>query len=644
MKPPPLSRIALGAGSLLCVVALGSGGCRKSVPTSTIVHDDHATLPPSSSPSSSPLAGDAVAGVADPALREVLLQHWEYGLRWEPVGATTLGDHRYDAQLAPRDLAAIERRQAERNAILERARAVPAAGLGASDAVTLQLLVQDLDAEKASDVCRSFEWSVGAFGPFDELSYVVEVHRVVVPQDARNLVARLGQGRAGITATIANLRLGLAKNKVAPAESVRRAIAKLDAALAQPSASWEMAKPKWTTAAEGTVPGLGGGGGSAETAAPWPAGERAALAAELRRVIEAELRPAFAEWRDFLAKEILPRARTDKEGLAGLPDSAACYRARIFRNIGIQRTPDELHRLGLEEIARTDRELVALGKKVLGTADLPSTLQRLRTDPKLYFTSGPELMEAAARSLARAKAAIPKYFGILPKADCVTRELPAHEAPYSTIAYYRAPHYDGTKPGEYFVNTFKPEVRPRFELEALTWHESIPGHHLQLAIMQELGELPAFRKLDGSTAFIEGWALYTERLADEMGLYTSDLDRLGKISYDSWRASRLVVDTGLHHLGWTRAQAETYMREHTALTFTNISNEVDRYISTPGQALAYKVGQLEILRLRAKAEAELGAAFDIRAFHDVVLGAGAVTLPVLADRVEAWIASRRGAR
>lgn len=624
-----------GASGLAC----GSSSPAKT-PTSSVVHDAAGTLPPS------PLAKDAIAGVADSSLRDVLLEHWEFGLRWEPVGATTLGDHRYDAQLAPRDLAAIERRAAERDAILERARAVPTAGLNPVDAVTLKLLIQDLAAEKAGDVCKTYEWSVGASGPFDEMSYIAEVHRVVTPDDAKNLIARFRLGKTGIAATIDNLRVGLGKGKVAPAESVRRAIAKLDAALAQPIESWEMAKPAWTSAAEATVAGAGGATGTAaaEAAAPWPTGERAALTAELRKVIADELRPALVEWRDFLHKEILPKARTEKEGLAGMPDTAECYRARIYRHIGIERTPEELHRLGQQEIARTDRELVELGKKVLGTKDLASTLQRLRTDPKLYFTSGPELMKAASDSLARAKAAIPKYFGILPKADCITREIPAHEAPYTTIAYYRSPHYDGSKPGEYFVNTYKPEVRPRFELEALSYHESIPGHHLQLAIMQELGELPAFRKLDGSTAFIEGWALYTERLADEMGLYTSDLDRLGKISYDSWRASRLVVDTGVHHLGWTRAQAETYMREHTALTFTNISNEVDRYIGWPGQALAYKVGQLEILRLRAKAEAELGAAFDIRAFHDTVLGAGAVTLPVLAERVDAWIAERRGAK
>jgi uncharacterized protein (DUF885 family) len=301
-------------------------------------------------------------------------------------------------------------------------------------------------------------------------------------------------------------------------------------------------------------------------------------------------------------------------------------------------TSEEVHALGLAEIARTDAELVKLGAKVLGTKDLASTIARLRDDRTLYFSSGPELLAAAKQALDRAKAAIPKYFAVLPKTDCVMREIPAHEAPYTSIAYYRQPNYDGTKPGEYFVNTYKPETRPRFELEALTWHESIPGHHLQIALSQELGAVPAFRKLDGSNAYVEGWALYTERLAEEMGLYSGDLDRLGKLSYDAWRASRLVVDTGLHSLGWKRAEAEAFMREHTALTLVNISNEVDRYIGWPGQSLSYKIGQLEIVKLRGEAETELGDAFDLKAFHAVVLGAGAVTLPILDERVRGWIA------
>jgi uncharacterized protein (DUF885 family) len=360
----------------------------------------------------------------------------------------------------------------------------------------------------------------------------------------------------------------------------------------------------------------------------------------LRTIVDTTIAPALERLRDCYRVEVLPFARIEYEGLFGLPDAETFYRAAILIHVGLPLAPKALHELGLAEIARTDRELAELGARVLGTTDLASTIAKLRTDPALYFTTREQILEAAQTALDRAKAAIPRFFSVLPKTDCIMRETPAYEAPYSTVAYYRQPHYDGSKPGEYFVNTYKPETRARFEMEALTWHESIPGHHLQIAIAQELGALPAFRKLDGSTSYVEGWALYTERLADEMGLYTSDLDRLGKLSFDAWRGSRLVVDTGIHSRGWSREKAEAFMREHTALTEINISNEVDRYIGWPGQALAYKVGQIEIVRLRALAEQELGSKFELKGFHEVMLGAGAVTLPVLANRVQAWIHSQ----
>ena len=218
-----------------------------------------------------------------------------------------------------------------------------------------------------------------------------------------------------------------------------------------------------------------------------------------------------------------------------------------------------------------------------------------------------------------------------------------HEAPYSTIAYYRQPSADGKRPGQYMINTYLPEIRPRYEAEALAFHESIPGHHLQIAVAQELTGVPEFRKHQGVTAFVEGWALYTERLADEMDLYSSDVDRIGKLSYDAWRACRLVVDTGLHAMGWTRQQAIDYITENSVLAENNIVNEVDRYLTWPGQALAYKIGQLEILKLRDQARERLGDRFDIRAFHDAVLENGALALPVLHQEVEAYIAAAGGA-
>jgi len=575
----------------------------------------------------SPLADDASAGVTDPKLKAIVLDHWEFLMRWTPTWATTLGDHRYDDRLAPRDEAAVAQVDGERVVLISRLGQLGT--LGDVDGVTRTLLLAQLEAQHGVDVCRFHEWNIGSGGDslLGELSYLVESHTVKSAADAHNLVTRMGQGAKAIDDTIANLEAGLATGRVAGAEKVRRAIEQLDIELGKPIDGWSMMSPGWAKAPEPD---------------PWPAGARDRELGALREIVSSQLEPAFLRLRDFLRDQVLPKARVDKEGLAGLPDGDRCYRAAILMHVGLPMSAEELHELGNTEIARTDKAIAALGAKVFGAADLASTIAKLRGDPALYFTSRDEILAAAQKALDRAKAATPQFFSTLPKTDCVMREIPAYEAPYSTIAYYRQPHYDGTKPGEYFVNTLKPETRPRFELEALTWHESIPGHHTQIALAQELGALPMFRKLDGSTAYVEGWALYTERLAEEMGLYSTDLDRIGQLSYDAWRASRLVVDTGLHALGWTRAQAVAYMREHTALTEVNISNEVDRYIGWPGQALAYKVGQLEILKLRANAEAELGAKFDLKAFHAVVLGAGAVTLPVLDDRVAAWIAASKG--
>jgi uncharacterized protein (DUF885 family) len=572
--------------------------------------------------SASPLAADAVAGATDAALVAILADHWEFVMRWQPTYATTLGDHRYDDRLARRNAAAIAAYTGERDALIDRLAALEPASLDATDAVTAKLLHGQLDASRGTDLCKFHEWSVDAYtsSPLAELSYLVESHIVKTPADAQNLLARLEQGALVVDDVITNLKTGVAAGRVASQEQIRRALAQLDGELAKPLEELSLVTPKWTVAPD---------------ADPWP--NRTALVAQLHAVVSTAVIPALTRLRDLYRDALLPNGRGDVEGLASLPNADACYRAAILFHVGLPLAPQELHDLGRQEIARTDKELAELGAKVLGTKDLAATISKLRTDRELYFATREDILAAAQTSLDRAKAAIPRYFSTLPKADCIMRETPAYEAPFSTVAYYRQPHYDGSKPGEYFVNTYKPETRARFELEALTWHESIPGHHLQIAIAQELGALPAFRKLDGSTAYVEGWALYTERLADEMGLYTSDLDRLGKLSFDAWRASRLVVDTGIHSLGWTRARAEAFMHEHTALTEINISNEVDRYIGWPGQALAYKVGQLEILRLRAHAEATLGASFDLKAFHAVVLGAGAVTLPVLADRVQAWI-------
>jgi uncharacterized protein (DUF885 family) len=368
---------------------------------------------------------------------------------------------------------------------------------------------------------------------------------------------------------------------------------------------------------------------------PGDAGRAGALSA-----VREAVRPAVGRYADFLERELLPRGREGHAaGLAGLPEGAACYAALIRSQTSLPLSAGEVFAAGEAEVARIHDEFRALGAKVFGTRDLAAIFTRLREDPALRFETAEEVEEKARKALAAAEAAVPRFFSRAPRARCVVKRVPDHEAPFTTIAYYRSPSGDGKEPGEYRINTFAPETRPRHEAEALAFHEAVPGHHLQIAIAMELPEVPAFRRHLHVNAYVEGWALYAERLADEMGLYSGDVDRLGMLSFDAWRAARLVVDAGLHARGWSREQAVAYMAENTPLAGNNVDNEVDRYVSWPGQALSYKIGQIEMWRLRRESEARLGARFDLRAFHDAVLGAGPLPLPALAARVRAWAAA-----
>ncbi len=549
------------------------------------------TLPESEDPHG------AGIGVDDDDLRALLAEHWEWWMEQWPAWATRMGDRRYDDRVADRSLAAADARAQARRGFVERARTL--APTTDRDRTTQALFVQALEYAAGEEACRFDEWSVSArYNALSTMESMVETH----PDDeagAVSLRARLEQWPTAVDTEIANLAAGRDDGLVANAESISRVLTMVERWLETPDVEH-----------------------------PTPVAERGA-----------ELRAAFTRYRDFLT-ELHAVARDDERvGLAHLPIGEACYAAVVANYTNQDRTPEAIHRRGLDELAAIHAEFEALGGRLWGTSDRAAVFERLRTDPTLYFEDEQQVEDKARSALARAEAAMGSAFGVLPEADCTVERIPPLEAPFTTIAYYRRPAPDGTRPGTYFVNTYEPTTRPRHEAEVLAFHESIPGHHLQIAIAQELGDLPAFRRNTGSTAYVEGWALYTERLADEMGLYSGDVDRMGMLSFDAWRAARLVVDTGLHHHGWSRQEAIDFLVQNTPLPLNNIDNEVDRYITNPGQALAYKTGQLEILDLRAEAEAALGDAFDLRAFHDALLGGGAVTLGVLRERIEGWIAA-----
>jgi uncharacterized protein (DUF885 family) len=365
----------------------------------------------------------------------------------------------------------------------------------------------------------------------------------------------------------------------------------------------------------------------------------AAVRREAAGIVEDEIRPALRRLLACLRDELLPVARPDDQvGIRFVPGGTEGYRAAVRKHTTTGLTPEEIHQVGLDCLAALRDEWAELGGRVLGVTDVPAILERLREDTSLRFTDSAEIVRTVTAALQRAEEARDGWFPRFDIPDCIIEEIDPVEAGNAPLAYYRPPAAGGLRPGAHCVLTTEPRQRYVYEYEALSFHESTPGHHLQVASAQTLAGLPAFRRfLDAEVCgYVEGWGLYCERLADEMGLYTSDLQRLGMLSFDSLRACRLVVDTGMHHYGWSRSQAMDFMWRNTATTQANVRNEIDRYIGWPGQALAYMVGRREIQRLRAKAERQLGTEFDIRAFHGVVLGNGAVPLGVLDQLVTDW--------
>ena len=548
---------------------------------------------------------------------------WEDVLRLAPVQATILGDRRYDDRLDDNSPQGQARAEAVLASHLDAARAIDTAGLSPTERVTRQTLIDVLDGNLRAVATGIQEWNVDPMGgPQTLFMDLPEFQSVDTPDEGRAMVARWKAMGPYLDQAVANLRESAADGKVAVRQNVERTLDELRGLAAHAPDEWKVAGPASLPLED------------------WSAADRERFRSDLRAVVADVIVPAFGRYREALERHVLPAARSnDQPGLGQIPGGEDAYRALIRYHTSLDLDPRDVHQTGLDEIARIDAAFVELGERMLGTRDLASTLAALRGDATLRFSTADEVFETAERSLGRAKAAIPEWFGRLPKADCVVVPVPEHAQAHQTIAYYYSPAVDGSRPGRYYINLYQPDTRPRYEAECLAFHESIPGHHLQLAIAQELEGVPAFQRNLGSTAFIEGWGLYSERLSEEMGLYTGELDRFGILSYDAWRAGRLVVDTGMHALGWTRQQAIDFLHDHSALADNNIENEVDRYIAIPAQALAYKVGQLELLRLREDARARLGDRFDIRAYHDTVLGNGAVSMPTLAEQVEAWVAT-----
>ena len=369
---------------------------------------------------------------------------------------------------------------------------------------------------------------------------------------------------------------------------------------------------------------------------------RASLQSAAATVIDEQINPALRELLEFLESDYLPAARPP--GIGAMPGGKQVYSRLAQHFTTTELTPDEIHEIGLREVARIRGEMETVIDTVGFDVDIAAFNDFLRTDPQFYYETPEALLEGYQAVSKRLDPGLVNLFGKLPRAPYGVRPIPDEEAPDTTTAYYMRPTIDGSRPGWYYVNLYQPEVRPKFEMEVLSVHESVPGHHLQISLAQELTGLPEFRRNGGFTAFIEGWGLYSERLGYDMGLYEDPYSRYGQLVYDMWRAVRLVVDTGIHYFGWSRQKAIDYFIANAAKSEADIINEIDRYIGWPGQALAYKIGQMKMLELRGQAETALGEDFDIRAFHDHMLGAGALPLDILERRMDDWLAKQVAAK
>ncbi len=559
---------------------------------------------------------------ASSALQALTTEYWHALMERQPSWATQLAYHEHDSKLEDMSQASLHAWAARIEGFLSRAESLDRDGLSERERVTLEMLREDLGITILAAGTGVETWSVDQLGgPQVAVFDLTRVHAVTDAKSAATWRDRVRAMPRMVDQVTDNLRLGIAAGRFASRATVARVLEQLDESLARDPATWPVVTATTTRPAD-------------MSEADWTA-----HLAELATTATEGLKPAFERHRALIVNEIAPRARA-VPGLTSLPGGDAVYRAYVRLHLGLDETPDSLHERGLAEVARIRADMQALCEKLMPGKSLAEALRVLREDPAYSFGSREEIVEAARAAIRRATAAAKQCFDLLPDHECAVRPVDAHAEKSSPAAFYMAPAPDGARPGTYFVNTSEPQSRPRHEAEVVAFHEAVPGHHLQIALAQKM-DAPEFQRHGHNTAYVEGWALYTERLANELGLYSGTIDLLGMLSCDALRACRLVVDTGLHARGWSREQAIAYMTDNTTNSIVDIRNEVDRYIAWPGQALSYKVGQLEIIALRERAERELGAKFRLGAFHAAVLEHGGVTLPVLRGIVDRYIAAAR---
>ena len=571
-------------------------------------------------------AAFAAKKAANAPLLKLFETSWQEDLADDPMSATALGDHRFDNLLTDMSPEAIARRNQVGYTRLAALRKIPKEKLEKADQLNYDLFERETRIRIDEGQFKPYLYAIRTFDGPQLLPELAEIHPFQTVKDYDNWIARINASGVYIDQWIALLVQGLTEHRTQPRGTIAKVL--------------EQIKPQLVTDPEAS----GFYAPFKKMPASFDAATKDRLTAAAKTAIQTVAVPAFQRFDKFFREVYLLGSR-DTVGIYDTPDGELYYKNRMKYYTTID-NPDaaRIHNIGLEEVKRirAEMEKTLEGINFLGTLD--QFLGFIRNDPRFYFKTPEELFAAYEKTARGIEPQLPKLFGRLPKGTFGIRPIPAASAPTTTTAYYQPPSLDGTRQGNFYVNLYKPETRPTWEVEALTAHESVPGHHLQIALAYELTGLPEFRRNANYTAFIEGWALYAESLGYELGLYKDDFSKIGQLNYDMWRAVRLVVDTGMHQFKWTRDQAIYYFQQNTGKNRQDIENEVDRYISWPGQALAYKLGQLRIQALRAEAEKALGARFDIRAFHDQLLGMGPLPLSVLDVEMRAWIAAQSARR
>jgi uncharacterized protein (DUF885 family) len=577
-----------------------------------------------------PLLAHAGQSPADPgpvAEREKTLQtifhdYWEDVLRHEPEFASMLGDKRYDDALSDESVEAYNANLERGRAFLDQLGSVDTAGMTNQEKLSKDLLVRRLVMEQEEAKFKPWEMPVNQFsGLHTELPQLVAALQFDNAEDYDHYVTRLGKIPTAFGQIMTNMMTGIDDNRVPPKYLLEKVLTQVETIANEKPEDSPYAIPlkKFPVSIS--------------------AGQQAAIREQVLEAIGKQVLPAYQRFGRFLKAQYIPHGRTEP-GIWAIPDGAAYYAFLVRRSTTTDLTPEQIHQIGEQQVAKDEAEMLGIAKK-LGFADLPAMRAAMKANPKLHPASAEALLDAYRADLDRMKGKLPEEFGRLPKAPLAVKPVPAYMEKDQAPAYYQAGTPDGKRPGTIFINTYQWQDRSLSGVEDIAYHEGIPGHHLQISIAQELQGIPEFRKHGGYTAYTEGWGLYAERLGKDVGFYQDPYSDFGRLEGDVWRAVRLVVDTGVHYDKWSRQQVVDYFHAHTGVDEASVQSETDRYIAWPAQALGYKIGQLKILELRAKAQKELGPKFDIRAFHDEVLDSGALPLDVLEQQVDGWMAAQK---